>query len=213
MEQDRNSGRLRLSLKRASRILKVPGRWKTDEDWDGLKLKIDRRAAEQMAERIASERVSLNAQHYKLWGVVVGKLFESLQTGLKGDQIRDLERIASVLDRAQKGQRLARGLSLDGKTEEQIRAEFEAEGRGLIDFFMDLVKDFGEFDCRRGVDQPDPAFCVRGRGCTRRGAGPWRVGRANRCGPEITARWSNSVVRTGSRRTSGGVVFVRLMGR
>ena len=117
------------------------GRWKADEDWDALKLKIDRRAAEQMAERIASERVSLNAQHYKLWGVVVGKLFESLQTGLKGDQIRDLERIASILDRAQKGQRLARGLSLDGKTEEQIRAEFEAEGRGLIDFFMDLVKD------------------------------------------------------------------------
>ena len=78
---------------------------------------------------------------HALWGVVVGKLFESLQTGLKGDQIRDLERIASILDRAQKGQRLARGLSLDGKTEEQIRAEFEAEGRGLIDFFMDLVKD------------------------------------------------------------------------
>ena len=78
-------------------------------------------------------------------GIVYRKPVDTpLQTGLKGDQIRDLERIASILDRAQKGQRLARGLSLDGKTEEQIRAEFEAEGRGLIDFFMDLVK--GEID-------------------------------------------------------------------
>ena len=35
--------------------------------------------AEQMAEKIASERVSLNSQHYKLWSVVVSQLFESLR--------------------------------------------------------------------------------------------------------------------------------------
>ena len=117
------------------------GRWRKDEAWDGLRLKIDRRAAEQMAERIASERVNLNSQHFKLWGVVVSKLFESLQTtGLKGDEIRNLEKVAGILDRAQKGQRLARGLSLDGQTEDQLRAEFEAEGRGLVDFFIDVVK-------------------------------------------------------------------------
>ena len=116
------------------------GRWRNVEDWDSLRLKIDRRAAEQLAEKIATERVSLNAQHYKLWNVVVSKLFESLQSGVKGDHVRDLERIASILDRAQKGQRLARGLSLDGKTEEQLRAEFEAEGRSLVDFFIDIVK-------------------------------------------------------------------------
>ena len=116
------------------------GRWKRDESWDELRLKIDRRAAEQLAERIASERVSLNAQHYKLWNVVVGKLFESLQSGVKSEHIRDLERIASILDRAQKGQRLARGLSLDGQTEEQIRAEAEATSRALVDSFIDVVK-------------------------------------------------------------------------
>ena len=103
-------------------------------------MKIDRRAAEQLAERIASERVSLNAQHYKLWNVVVSKLFDSLQSGVKSEHIRDLERIASILDRAQKGQRLARGLSLDGQTEEQIRAEAEATSRALVDSFIDVVK-------------------------------------------------------------------------
>jgi hypothetical protein len=117
------------------------GRWRHDEDWDALRLKIDRRAAEQLAERIASERVNLNSQHFKLWGVVVGKLFDLLQqTGLKGDEIRNLDRVAGILDRAQKGQRLARGLSLDGQTEEQIRAEAAAESRHLVDLFIEVVK-------------------------------------------------------------------------
>ena len=117
------------------------GKWRKDEDWDGLRLKIDQRAAEQLAEKIASERVTLNAQHFKLWGVVVSQLFQSLQKGgLSGDQVRNLEKVAGILDRAQKGQRLARGLSLDGQTEEQLRAGFEADGKSLIDCFIDIVK-------------------------------------------------------------------------
>ena len=133
------------SLSEIARRIRVKphtvGRWKTDEDWDALRLKIDRRAAEQMAERIATERVNLNSQHFKLWGVVVGRLFETLNQGSLNDgEIRSLEKVSGILDRAQKGQRLARGLSLDGKTEEQLRAEFEAEGRSLIDFFIDVVK-------------------------------------------------------------------------
>ncbi len=95
-----------------------------------------------VAERIASERVTLNAQHFKLWGVVVSRLFESIQKqGLNIDEIRSLERVAAILDRAQRGQRLARGLSLDGQTEEQIRAQAEADGRALIDTFIDVVKE------------------------------------------------------------------------
>ncbi|MCP3998983.1 MAG: hypothetical protein GY722_28560 [bacterium] len=134
------------SLSEIARQIKVKphtvGRWRQDEDWDGLRLKIDRRAAEQLAERIATERVNLNSQHFKLWGVVVSRLFESMQTtGLKGDEIRNLDKVAGILDRAQKGQRLARGLSLDGHTEEQIRAQAEADGRALVDLFIGIVKD------------------------------------------------------------------------
>lgn len=117
------------------------GRWKKDEDWDALRLKIDKRAAEQLVEKIATERTTLNAQHFKFWGVVVARLFESLQkNGLALDEIRALEKVAGILERTQKGQRLARGLALDGRTEEQIRAEAEAEGRALIDLFIDVVK-------------------------------------------------------------------------
>jgi hypothetical protein len=133
------------SVSEIARRIKVKphtiGRWRQSEDWDALRLKIDRRAAEQLAERIASERVNLNAQHFKLWGVVLARLFDTLQKGgLGGEEIRNLDKVAGILDRAQKGQRLARGLSLDGQTEEQIRAQAEADGRGLVDLFVDVVR-------------------------------------------------------------------------
>ena len=116
--------------------------WKREEDWDSLRLKIERRAAEQMAEKIASDRVELNDRHFKGWNVIFGQIFEKMQNGgMDGEKIRNLERVAAILDRAQKGQRLARGLSLDGKVEEQIRAESAAEIRGLVDAFMDIVKE------------------------------------------------------------------------
>lgn len=115
--------------------------WRKLENWESLRLKVDRRAAEQLVEQLATERVALNTQHFKLWGVLVTRLFGQLQQkALSGDQVRDLDRIASILDRAQKGQRLARGLSLDGQTEEQIRAESAAESRHLIDLFIEVVK-------------------------------------------------------------------------
>ncbi len=117
------------------------GLWRREEDWDALRLKIDRQAAEKLVEQLATERVTLNAQHFKLWGVVVGRLFESVQKqGLNLEEIRALERVSAILEKAQRGQRLARGLSLDGQTEEQIRAQAEADGRALIDTFIEAVK-------------------------------------------------------------------------
>ena len=54
---------------------------------------------------------------------------------------RELERISAVLNRAQQGQRLAKGLSVGGETEEAIRAQSQAEVRRLIDVFIDSVKE------------------------------------------------------------------------
>ena len=117
------------------------GVWKREEDWDGLRIKIDKRAAEQLVERLASERVNLNAQHFKLWNAVVGRVFAAVQKGqIDGSETRDLDRVSAILERAQKGQRLARGLSLDGETEEQIRAEAAAETRHVVDTFLRVIK-------------------------------------------------------------------------
>lgn len=117
------------------------GLWKKQEDWDGLRLQLDRRAAEKLVEELATERVALNTQHHKAWNLVLGKMLEAAQQGgMKGETIRTLEKMASVLTQVQKGQRLARGLSLDGENEEQVRAEAAAAQRQLIDMFIDVVK-------------------------------------------------------------------------
>jgi hypothetical protein len=117
------------------------GLWRRDEDWDGLRLKIDKRAAEKLVEQLAGERVKLNARHYKFWDVVGGKMVELVKSGqMNGEEIKNLDRLAAILEKMQRGQRLARGLSLDGQTEEQVRAEAHAELRTLVDVFIDVVR-------------------------------------------------------------------------
>src|SRR5262249_6346899 len=115
------------------------GIWKSEEDWDALRLKIEKRAAEELVDKLANERVTLNASHFKLWGVVVSQLFETLQRDKHLD-VATLKEVSGILERAQRGQRLARGLSLDGQTEEQVRAQAEADGKALIDLFIDIVR-------------------------------------------------------------------------
>ena len=114
-------------------------RYRKEEGWDDLRLKVDRQAAEKMVESLSGERTTLNLRHYRYWEAILAQVGEVM----KSDQthgIRELEKLASVVDRAQRGQRLARGLSLTGETEEQIRAQAQAETRQLVDAFIDSVK-------------------------------------------------------------------------
>ena len=115
------------------------GRWRKEEDWDGLALKIHRREAEKLVEKIATDRVSLNVKHYKLWELILGETGSTLQ-GKGKFQMKELIELAGLVEKAQKGQRLAKGLSLDGQTEEEARAEAQAENRHLIDIFIEAVK-------------------------------------------------------------------------
>ena len=115
------------------------GVWRQEEDWEGLRLKMEKKAAEQLVEKLASERVTLNASHFKLWGVVVSQLLTNIQRD-RSMSTADLKEVSGILERAQKGQRLARGLSQDGQTEEQIRAEATAATRQVVDVFLDAVK-------------------------------------------------------------------------
>ena len=137
------TGEMTTNAEIAGRLRTKPhtiGRWRREEDWDGLRMKVDRRAAELFVEKIATDRVTLNVRHYRFWELILAKLTEDLRT--KGTlDVREMERIASILDRAQKGQRLAKGMSVAGETEEAIRAEAQAENRRLIDTFIDAVKE------------------------------------------------------------------------
>lgn len=115
------------------------GAWRKEEAWDDLRVKVDKRAAEKLIEQLSTEKVTLNVRHFRFWELVLAKLAEDLK-GRKQLEVREMERVASILERAQKGQRLARGLSTSGETEEQIRAEAAAENRALVDAFVDAVK-------------------------------------------------------------------------
>ena len=116
------------------------GRWRKEEGWDELRLRVDRQAAEKLVESLAGERTSLNLRHHRFWDAILAEVGETLKADA-GHSIRDLERLSHIIDQTQRGQRLARGLSLTGETEEQIRAQANAEARGLVDTFIEAIKE------------------------------------------------------------------------
>src|SRR3989442_1035440 len=76
------------------------GAWRRQEDWDGLRRKVDRRAAALFVEKIATDRVTLNEQHFKMWGIVLSKLLESMQAGTEERVVKILERTAGVIEKS-----------------------------------------------------------------------------------------------------------------
>jgi hypothetical protein len=172
------TGEMETNAEIAARLRVKPhtvGRWRRDEGWDDLRLKIDRRAGEMFVEKIASDRVALNVRHYRFWELLLTNLAEGLKKEKTLD-VRELDRIAGILDRAQKGQRLAKGLSVGGETEEAIRAQSQAEIRRLIDVFIDAVKEnVGDEDIRERIRR-----AIVGALPEEEGAG------AGGCGDEVT---------------------------
>ena len=115
-------------------------KYRKEEDWDGLKLKMNRRAADQMAARLTNERVSLNLRHYNYFEVALRELIGTVKGGGKFT-VREVCDLMAAIEKAQKGQRLAKGIGIDAKAEEQIKAEAQAEIHQLIDAFVDVVKE------------------------------------------------------------------------
>ena len=115
------------------------GSWRKEEGWDDLRVKVDKRAAEKLIEQLSTEKVTLNVRHYKYWEFLLSQMVEWFKGAKYG--VRDWEKLANILEKAQKGQRLARGLSLSGETEEQVRAQAASENRALVDAFVDAVKE------------------------------------------------------------------------
>ncbi|HEV8242931.1 MAG TPA: hypothetical protein VGQ07_02975 [Nitrospirales bacterium] len=137
------TGEIRLNSEIAARLAvkaHTVGLWRRQEDWDGLLLKIDRRAAQMFVEKIATDRVTLNVRHFRYWEVLLAKLAEELKAK-KAMSVRDMDRLAGILERAQRGQRVAKGMSANGETEEGVRAQAQAEIRRLIDAFIESVKE------------------------------------------------------------------------
>ena len=116
------------------------GRWRKKYDWDGEKLAIERSVAEQLNAQIATERIELNRKHYRFWEALMTRVADALKTP-SFEEVKILTKLAAIIERAQKGQRLARGVNLSGQTEELIRAEAQSDNRNVVNLLMDIVKE------------------------------------------------------------------------
>lgn len=97
-----------------SQVKKRAAAEKWTEDRNRFRTETELKTTEKTIERISDERAQINRRHYELWGMVIEKLERALMTALEVDEIETLTR---ALDRAHKGQRLAK--EMDRKDEQQ----------------------------------------------------------------------------------------------
>ena len=116
------------------------GVWRKEEGWDETRRKSMKKASEEIAAAITSENINTNLTHFRVWEFVLKQLIQTFKNP-DPELVKLLDRQSAIAERAQRGQRLARGMGVDGQTEEKIRAEAHAEIRRMIDLFMDTVKE------------------------------------------------------------------------
>jgi hypothetical protein len=94
-----------------------------------------------MAEQIPSDHVGLNLKHFRYLEVLLIGVAETLKADTGKLGTREVAEIAGIIEKCQRGRRLARGLSAGGEAEEEVRARAEAENRALVGTFVDAVKE------------------------------------------------------------------------
>jgi hypothetical protein len=84
-----------------------------------------------MAEQIPSDHVGLNLKHFRYLEVLLIGVAETLKADTGKLGTREAAEIAGIIEKCQRGRRLARGLSAGGEAEEEVRARAEAENRAV----------------------------------------------------------------------------------
>ena len=115
--------------------------WRREEGWDELRMKADRRAAEKLVEELATDRAELNTRHFKLWEALLTRAVHLLKN-VDTQTVAGLERIASILERAQRGQRLAKEVATAAEAAEAARLQAAADVGGFVDVFISAVKEY-----------------------------------------------------------------------
>lgn len=117
------------------------GKWRKDGGWDSFRLKAEEHAAEKLVEEISSERVVVNAKHSKFWDLLTSHLLANLKNMTNGEfDLTQIQKFAAVLERLQKGERLAKDMAT-GLREDEIKAAHAGQMRTLVDTFIQAVKE------------------------------------------------------------------------
>lgn len=119
------------------------GAWRKEEGWDGLKLKADRRAAEKLVEQLSTDRAELNTKHFKVWEALLTRAVALLRDP-DAQTVSGLDRVAGILERIQRGQRIAKEIATAAEAAEETRRQAAAEVRGFVDMFISAVKEHVE---------------------------------------------------------------------
>jgi len=104
-------------------VKKRAGKEKWPEQRHQVSTEIALKTDQKTIDRISDERSEINAKHYAAWGEVIAKLQAALKTTMDLDEIDKLTR---SLERAQKGQRLAKDMVTE-KTSQEVSISMEHE--------------------------------------------------------------------------------------
>jgi transposase len=116
-------------------------RWRKEDGWDNLRLKAEQRAAEKLVEEITSERIAVNTRHSKFWSLLESHVLAYMKSKTKGElDLAEINKLAAVVERLQKGERLAKEMAM-GLREDEIKAAHAGQMRTLVDTFIQAVKE------------------------------------------------------------------------
>lgn len=101
-----------------SQVRKRAAAEKWTDERNRVRTETEQKTTEKTIELVSDERAQVNAKHYELWGKVIAKLEAALEKALELDEI---ETLSKSLDRAHKGQRLAK--EMDKKDDKAPEAD------------------------------------------------------------------------------------------
>lgn len=103
-----------------SQVRKRAAAEKWTDERNRVRTETEQKTTEKTIELVSDDRAQINAAHYAIWGEVIGKLKAALLTALELDEI---DTLTKALERAQKGQRLAKDMVTDRTSTETTGAE------------------------------------------------------------------------------------------
>ncbi len=90
-------------------------RYRKEEDWDELRVKVDRQAAEKLVESLAGERTSLNLRHFRYWDAILAQVGEAMKADV-AHGIRELERLTTSSSGSRRGSAWLAASASPGRT-------------------------------------------------------------------------------------------------
>lgn len=105
--------------------------WRSSEGWDELKAQIDTEAKRRLVNKLAEKKSEIDDQHFKLWGAFDAQVFMYMKKAQDDKRLigpKTLDTLSKVLERSQKGRRIACGADASIEVREDRHIVIEYQG-------------------------------------------------------------------------------------